>query len=672
MPENDYKWDLSFVYKAKEIDSKQSYEVAIKENENWMKFNNISNDKFQNFPKFDDHKNWPDWVQEPNEYADALCAIGVAKVTSDRDKIDSKEIAYQRAIQELSRSIAVKGNFKLVFKNGINEFFMKESLYISKSIYEKVKTFSKLSDIWTSKSNNVYVRVMLERYECDNKYSSVMKSTDQSSRKADKSLISKLKDLQPKSAIACILPFNGIVSDASRFENDTFQLQRERYSARKIQNIVKSVNTCNAKIEVKIKEIKEQISKRISQKSILESSLNIKDMIKRLNTLKREKIKIKESFQEDIQNQDTKGLFAVLVESTDTFSKTDTMINAARHYMGSKAIDLYIGKMLKAKSWLNDDFLQSHISVTSSGVFKIDATIFDDSLKFFNEKTQYVYAAVIRVSPLKKNIRKEITLPSHLENCGVVNLLSDTWQSEFQEVVKQRTNSNYASYVIQSIDSQIIQWKEIVEKHNQHTLDIIKEKNRELNNKLSNKDREILKDGIEIDKSRKQLNKIYKQMGVIQSDEPENQLENGIKVIQSHIDQLYANTIAILQYKMEIRDESVQTTNDPIRETQQKILALYSLMKETHCKAEHYFAETIVENSILTGHNQKGDITMMRTPKKVHVYPYSRAGQLRILLVMQFSIYPVRKSVEESSYDEFKAKFLDEFDEILDSINFSE
>ena len=171
---NDYKWDLSCIFSAAGVASQYTHEVAIKENGNWLRFDNSLNDIFQYFPKFNDHKNWPDWVEKPNKGFQIeecqLCTIGVSKILNG-NIIKAKKTAYKRAIQELSRSIAVKVIIKEVIREKEIEEKMysyqslEENQYISKSIYDKLSNLAKLKDTWVSKSNNVYVRVILNPSE---------------------------------------------------------------------------------------------------------------------------------------------------------------------------------------------------------------------------------------------------------------------------------------------------------------------------------------------------------------------------------------------------------------------------------------------------------------------------------------------------------------------------
>jgi len=462
----------------------------------------------------------------------------------------------------------------------------------------------------------------------------------------DYNYISTLKALESKSAKPCNLPLRGLVFDASDFEKQKLALKPKWDSFAKddIQSVIVSVSSCKTGIEMKINDLKENISRRIAQKSMLEGSLNIKDMVQRNKTLKTEKIKIKKSFQEDIKNHDMKGLFAVLIESNNDHTNADIMINAARHYMGREAIRTFLGVMLKSRTWLKNDYAQSRISAQSSGGFKIDTPILSDPQKYYQDKTICVYAAEIRISPLKQAVAKKTQLPGNLHNCGVVNLLSDNWQNDFKQILVNKTSRDYARTTIKDIEKRIDSLRINVEKYNQKALAGMDRKNKDLKKQLDIKDREILKAVIEIDKSRKQLNTIYKGIGMPQSDTPEKNLEKGIAAIQDHINQLNADRLAHNQQIMETLDKRFQITNNRIKETTQKALLMYRNMKETHCKEVQFFDKTIVENATLTAYKQSHNIQMKRIPQKVHVYPYSGDGQAGVLLLMQFSIDALKES----------------------------
>ncbi len=244
----------------------------------------------------------------------------------------------------------------------------------------------------------------------------------------DTEFLKKFSSFQ-SNAIACDLPVKGMIFDASAFEDDTFQLTLDTVTlldAKDVQPVKTSVYLCKENMEFKIKELKQQISQRIEQKSKLDGSRSIKALINENKTLKDAKIKIRNNFQKNIENYEMKGLFAVIVESKEPFTKEDLLIDAGRHYMGVEAVKTFLGEIIQSRTLLNNDIINSRISAQSFGVFNIDKPVTEWSSQIYNKKAQYVYAAVIKVAPLKQTGRTNDALPADIENCGVVNYCQTT------------------------------------------------------------------------------------------------------------------------------------------------------------------------------------------------------------------------------------------------------
>jgi len=444
---------------------------------------------------------------------------------------------------------------------------------------------------------------------------------------------------------SCSIP-EGILIGADELENNSFKLDRKLFSEELIKNVKTSVHLCKAHVEMKIENIKHQISQLIDKKSILEGSININDLIRRNQTLRNEKKRIIMSFHEDIKNHDMKGMFAVIIESSDPFTNLDTLIASGRHYMGTQAVKTIIGQLMQSKTWINnnDNLIRTITSVESSGIFKIDSTLINEPAQYFHNKTQFIYSAIIKVTPLKQ--KKYIQLNNYakeVENCCVVNLLDDNWQQEFCRILTERTDLDYAERMKKNITAQSKQWESYIVEYNKQSLLGIEQKHNQLKRHLELKNNEILRTSMEITKVRSLLDKIYSKMGISKSDNPEKQLKRAIAQTNQEIHLLYNQIKIQLSKKMEIRNESLQTTRDPLQELRQKVLSIYHLMKETYSKQETIFEKNVIKNAILTQAEQKHLICMVRIPKQIYIFPYTNLGKINILIVMKFSMLNLEK-----------------------------
>jgi len=453
-------------------------------------------------------------------------------------------------------------------------------------------------------------------------------------------------------AIACELPSGGMTYSANEIENKSFQLDRKLVTEQVVDKVITTVNICKSEVEIEIKKIKQQISQLIEQKSVLEGSTNINDIIRRKETLLLEKESIQKSFQKDIENHDLKGMFAVIVESSDPFTNADTLISAGRHFMGVKAVRTIIGQLLKSKSYLMNNELTSHISIQSSGLFKIDTELLRETSQFFHNKTQYVCSAIIKVSPLKQKAKQVLrTFSTNIKNCCTVDLLSDNWQQVFYEHLNDHTNDRYSKAVMDKLIGSSNQWKNLIKSYNSQALQNVEQKKQQLKRYIEIKNNEILKASMDIDKARNILNKIYKKLDISNSKTPEKQLMLAISQANEKVNVLSNKIISIMRKSMEIRQELVQTTRDPIHEIRQKVIALYFLMKETHSKQETIIENSIVNNGYLIKNEKKQNLNVTKIPEKIYVFPYTKSGKIYVLIVMQFSMLNMTNIGESGSAD---------------------
>ncbi len=233
--------------------------------------------------------------------------------------------------------------------------------------------------------------------------------------------------------------------------------------------------------------------------------------------------------------------------------------------------------------------------------------------------------------------------------CG--QLLSDNWQPAFEHAIAERTETSYANKTLSFLKDQAGIYRDSIKRNNQKTLQDIDKNTQTMKDQLKKKDEEILRSAIKIDSVRKQLNQIYEQTGLPSSDEPENQLEKGIAQVQGHIDRLYAEIINQKQQIMESRDGQVQRSRDRLSAARQLAKDHYFLMKKTHCEKESFFKDIVVENSQLLKDDQKRNISIILQPEKIHVYTYSQMGEMRVLLVMRFTMdhSPVHTTVSTTN-----------------------
>jgi len=457
------------------------------------------------------------------------------------------------------------------------------------------------------------------------------------------------KDIVFQQASVCALPDKGMVYEASTFENNTFQIERKFFSEEIIQQVKNLVYSCKLHVEMRIKLLKEKISQRIEQKSIIESKRNIIDIINRHKTLKNEMVNIQSSFHEFVQNQDLLGMFAVVVEASDPYTNAEKLIAAGRHFLGVQSIKALSGELLTSKTWLTNNDYYSQISVKSSGIFRIHTIISKDQPLYFNNKTQFVYSAMIKVSPLKQHLKIHADFPDNIKNCCVVNLLTENWDTIFRQALKKHTDITYATRTIKKLSKQANHWQRHIENYNKQVFQSLENKKKQFERQLSIKNDEILKTRIEIDEARKVLNSIYDQIGIPKTNNPETQLENAIAKANRDINYLYNEIIDHKNQILEIREDPVQAFRDPKKEIRQKAYDIYQLMKENHSKQEISIKESVVLNGVLANDTQKSQLNMIRVPKQVHLYPFLKAGQIHVLLVIRFSMLESKKQDDACS-----------------------
>jgi len=457
-------------------------------------------------------------------------------------------------------------------------------------------------------------------------------------------VLNKKKKINP-----CMLSKEGYVFRASDFENDTFQIKKYRFmNENSVQLIKNKVFEHNNNIDIQLIELNQKLSQLTEIKSKLKGFSRIDSLIIDNKGLKKTKKTIEINIRTNIENNcEMKDLCAVIVKSEDPVINEKFLVDAVRYYLGKHSISKYLGEEIESKTTLKDDIIESDVIQTSlSGRFKIDEPINDNPRKTTQSNTTlYIYAAVLKVAPLKKNIvQKETILPTNdVINLGVADLLSDNWREKFEIILSKHSNESYARKTTNYLHNKAQLLKNPIDQYNQKILDDLKKNRLKIEKQISEKEDEIRESNKKIEEVRHKLIEIYDQieLALATNEKPEMQLSNAKNKVQNDINHLTAKKVDFESQIMGARDRKIGVAMDKESAIRQLSKDHYNMLKKIYCEKENISENKSIINSYLLEDKKKRDIDTEWQPKEVYLYLYSKDDgddDDCVYMVMSFSI----------------------------------
>ena len=434
------------------------------------------------------------------------------------------------------------------------------------------------------------------------------------------------------------LPYKGIYVPAEKVARGDFRIRLDRpFSEGQISELESSIINCQTVVKNKLVQYERAFNDLNTKKARLQGFSNIHDMLKRIQTLEAEKKRIKKTLSKNLSGITFKGLYGVIVDAKFGVNKT-TLTNIAISALTPRAIEdlrgIAIDSITKVK---NNQVIFDKIVATTSGEMGIEKCS-EDTVTFFNGRTQILYLALVNVYPLRGEIQKSSGIKSDVQ-VSIGNLLSQDGLSKFVKSLQHYTNQEYASQKRKEIEKFISYWSQCVSNNNDISLEQEQGFLDDMARQVAAKEEEIKKVKAELSEKRKIIKRIYRELSYSCSGNPENCLQNAIKKIEQKIELISQNALKEKEKEFISSSAPVVVEGDPAQEIVEVVKKKYKNLIASYGKREQLFSQTTVNMGVAQSSSTKQGYYITRQPKDVYLYPYStRMGELKVLVVMRFKV----------------------------------
>ncbi|MBF0451673.1 MAG: SUMF1/EgtB/PvdO family nonheme iron enzyme [Candidatus Magnetomorum sp.] len=465
------------------------------------------------------------------------------------------------------------------------------------------------------------------------------------------SLVTGLICLSTATIYPCSLGFDGMTYQASDIENDTFSIDLSKTVKQKdIFKIKSEIVQCRTLISRNIRNKQDTLFKLNNDKSKLIGSRNIKDLISRIQTLKKELIDIQKPLNTEINKIPFMGLYAALIES-DISRNQESLITAAKQKIAGHAIEKVKTEISSHAVVKNNQMIMDRIYSRSSGEMEIYDKL-DDKRTFSVQKTQILYIAVVNVYPLKSSMKND-DRNSITYDGDVVDLLSEGIPYWFKQKMTDLIGSDITREKITLLTEAINTWKDTVDTTNRDSIQTQNRILKKVQNLMQTKKDEIHTAEETLDEARKILKSIYKSLKIKCSNTPESCLDDALTQMDADIQTLVTQYIQERQ-KEKVQDgKKVPVSGDPAQNMKSVVKDLYRTVKEEYCKREQLMKVSILDKGYMTLNNEQTGYYITKEPDVINIFPYINNRDLHVLLVMGFKIIPS----EGGSRNDFKSSW---------------
>ncbi len=311
---------------------------------------------------------------------------------------------------------------------------------------------------------------------------------------------------------ACDLPVQSRTYDAGQLEKGRITVDLATiFTQQDITKIETSANTCRVSISQKIQQFQYEISNLLQYKANLQGYVNIRDMIKRLETLKREKKNIYDTIGRDLSQISFRGIYGTILEMTPGTSRK-ALLMAARRVIAPRAAHDLRGVAISAVTDVSSSqVIFDRIVAETSGEMDIETPVLEER-KFFKGKTQLLYVAVVSVKPLKGKVQKAGGLDKAISS-AVVDILAPGGAQRFIGELAGVTSSAYAEGKGTSLSKIVDQWDGVIRNGNGMAAQRERSILMDLDRKLADKDDQIRSAYGMVARSRENLSRLYRNIG---------------------------------------------------------------------------------------------------------------------------------------------------------------
>jgi len=438
---------------------------------------------------------------------------------------------------------------------------------------------------------------------------------------------------------ACDLPVQNQPCDASQLEKGRITVDLTTiFTQNDIAKIETSVNICRVSINQKIQQFQHEISNLLQYKANLQGYANIRDMIKRIETLKREKKDILETLGQDLTQISFRGMYGTILEMAPGTSRKELLM-AARRMIAPHAVHDLRGVAISAVSEVSSSrIVFDCIVAETSGEMDIETPVFEER-KFFKGKTQLLYVAVVSVKPLKGAMQR-VDGNDNLVVSKVVDILMPGGAQRYKQELAGVTDSSYAEKKKAKLSKIVDQWADVI--RNGNSMEAQREQSilMNLDRKLADKDDQIRSAYGTVERSRKDLVRLYSNIGFsLCNVDAEGCLSQANKYIDSKIEELVDRSMAEKEKELVFRKDRIRGEGDPAQEIRDLASDLCRNLKTTYGQREQFLRLSVVESGALVKDVKDQGYYIQRHPRQGWIYPYADdRGDLWLLVAMNFRV----------------------------------
>ena len=438
---------------------------------------------------------------------------------------------------------------------------------------------------------------------------------------------------------ACDLPVQSRPYDAGQLEKGRITVDLATiFTQQDITKIETSANTCRVSISQKIQQFQYEISNLLQYKANLQGYANIRDMIKRLETLKREKKNIYDTIGRDFSQISFRGIYGTILEMTPGTNRK-ALIMAARRLIAPRAIHDLRGVAVSAVSVASSSqVVFDRIVAETAGEMDIETPVLEER-KFFKGKTQLLYVAVVSVKPLKGAVQK-VGGTDKVVASSVVDILMPEGTQRYKNNLANITGLSYAEGQGDKLEKIVAQWAGVIRNGNGMAVERERSILMDLDRKLADKDDQIRSAYGMVARSRANLARLYRNIGFTECQgDAEGCLSRANQYIDDKIEKLVDRSLAEKEKELVFRKDRIRGEGDPAQEILDLAGDLCKNLKTTYGQREQFIRLSVAESGVLVKDVEDQGYYIQRHPRQGWIYPYADdRGDLWLLVAMNFRV----------------------------------
>jgi len=438
---------------------------------------------------------------------------------------------------------------------------------------------------------------------------------------------------------ACDLPVQSQTYEAEKLEKGQISVNLKTiFTQQDITKIETSVNTCRVSISQKIQQFQYEISNLLQDKANLQGYANIRDTIKRFETLKSEKKNIYETMGRDLSQISFRGIYGTILEMVPGTSRKTLLMEARRLIAPSAIHDLRGVAVSAVTEASSSQVVFDRIVAETSGEMDIETTVLEER-KFFKGKTQLLYVAVVSVKPMKGAVQKAGATDMSVSS-AVVDILTPGGAQRFKGELAGVTSAAYAEGKVNSLSKIVEQWASVILNGNGMATKRERSILMDLDRKLTDKDDQIRSAQGMVERSRANLARLYQNIGFTACQgHAERCLSPANKYIDDKIEKLVDRSMVEKEKELVFRKDRIRGEGDPAQEIRDLACDLCKNLKTTYGQREQFLRLSVSEMGVLVKDVKDQGYYIQRHPRQGWIYPYADdRGDLWFLVAMNFRV----------------------------------